>query len=1146
MKSLLFRLLLLPFLINGQTRSTIEEQSIHYKQYGFESDSLWDIVNGRDPSALNSNRSSVCTLNKKVYGWHPYWSGTVYQNYNWNMLSHLSYFSYEVNPSTGNDQSGTATPAHNFSTAAAVTAALNNNVKVTLCVTLFSNHSTLWASSTAQQTLINNLISMVQARGAHGVNIDFEGMGTADKTPFKNFMVNLCNQMHAQIPGSEVSMALYAVEWSSIFDIAGLSAAVDQFIIMGYDYYYGGSTTAGPTDPLFNFQTSYNYTLSKSVTYYLKQGVPASKLLLGLPYYGREWQTTASTIPSSTVSGGYSGSRTYKYVRDNAATYSNRQWDANSYTPYYVYQTSGQWRQCFIDDAYSLGKRFDLVNLRGLGGIGIWALGYDDGYSELWNKIQEKFSSCTVTACNDTIYDMGGPNRNYYDNEAYTYTISPAGASSVSLAFSSFSLGTGDTLRLYNGPSTASPLIGTYTSTGTPGTVTSTSPSITVKFKSDASGTGTGFFAKWNCIIDNTPPTTQIAASPAWATGNFTSTFTDADNTGGTGIEKSFYQVLENNGTEWRANAANGFFNDNFNNTLHADWAIATGTWSIGSGVLNQTDETNANTNIYTPVTQNLSNRYIYHWQGKISGTGTNRRAGIHFFSDDASLPNRGNSYFVWFRLDNQELQFYKVVNDVFTLQGSATITLSANTWNDYKIIYDRITGKMDVYIDNALKGSWTDPSPYSNGAFVSIRSGNCIYTVNDFKVYRSRNNTAVIKVGAASTNDIRYQNASPATPSGRIKSITKDAAGNLSAIGSEDVDVDWSAPLTSIIRDGLASDIDTTTDGTQLSANWQSFTDPHSGMMQYSYAIGTTAGDSNIVAWTSIGLNTGFTKTGLSLINGNTYYVSVRGKNNASLTSSSQSDGILYLLQPQASFTAPSFSICEGDNITFTNTSSNATTYIWNVPGGTPSSSTLTSPTIEFTAAGTFTMTLTSGNSAASDTSIRYVSVGARPVINFTANDTSVNLPNSTVTFTNSTSGAASYLWDFGDGGISSGVNPTHTYTTTGHYTIILQATSAEGCTSILTLSNYMHVYGPVGINETMADGIQLMPNPASGFVSLRRLDKPAHIRILDVHGKVCLQKADVSSTTVLDVTMLSEGVYTVEVTDGISRQLRRLVVVK
>lgn len=875
-------------------KSIMQEQSEEYSKYNLSSEAEWDSLRGGPKTKPSSAKSTACTLNKRVFGWHPYWMGTSYNNYDWELISDLSYFSYEVDANTGN-----AITTHNWLTANVVTTAQANGVDVNLCATLFSNHATLLGNATSKQTLISNLISLVQQRNAKGVNIDFEGVPSAQSAAFTAFMIDLCNQMHAAVPNSEVSVALPAVNWSGVYDVASMASYVDLFCIMGYDYYWSGSTTAGPTDPLFNFQTSYNYTLSKSITYYLNNGVPASKLILGLPYYGREWPTSSSTVPSSTTANGVS--RTYDFVRANSTgNYNTAQWDANSFTPYYVYN-SGGWNQCFIDNAYSLGKRYDIVNQRDIAGIGIWALGYDDGYTELWDKIRDKLSSCGSVACSDTIYDMGGPNRNYYDNENYIYTIAPTGASSVSLAFSSFNVELNyDTLWIYDGPGISSQLIGAYTGTNSPGTVNSTGSSLTIRFKSDGATVNPGWMAIWNCVIDNTSPTTQVSAPQGWITQDFTASFTDSDNAGGTGIEKSFYQVLEYNGTEFRANNSRGFFSDNFDAAIHPDWTVASGTWTITNGYLEQTDQNNTNTNIYAPLTQNLSNRYLYNWAGKIDGTGTNRRAGFHFFCDDASQANRGNSYFVWFRADQSELQFYKVVNNSFGAPvHTVPLTTNAGTWYDYKVIYDRITGKMDVYVNDALVGTWTDPSPYSTGSYISFRSGDCDYMVNNLKVYRSRYPSVTVTVGPASTNDIRYQDPNPTTPAARIKSIVNDGAGNLSAVAFQDVNVDWTPPANVLpVNDGTSADVDTVNTLTQLSANWAISTDQHSDVAAYWYAIGTTPGDSDVVSWTNIGMNTSITHNTLSLTNGQVYYFAVRAENGAGLISNiTSSDGQVALI---------------------------------------------------------------------------------------------------------------------------------------------------------------------------------------------------------------------------------------------------------
>ena len=87
-------------------------------------------------------------------------------------------------------------------------------------------------------------------------------------------------------------------------------------------------------------------------------------------------------------------------------------------------------------------------------------------------------------------------------------------------------------------------------------------------------------------------------------------------------------------------------------------------------------------------------------------------------------------------------------------------------------------------------------------------------------------------------------------------------------------------------VYDGLGADISYTTSGTQLSANWTASADAQSGVAKYYYAIGTTAGATNVVAWTDNGTATSVTKTGLSLSNGQVYYFTVKAQNGANLQS--------------------------------------------------------------------------------------------------------------------------------------------------------------------------------------------------------------------------------------------------------------------
>lgn len=514
----------------------------------------------------------------------------------------------------------------------------------------------------------------------------------------------------------------------------------------------------------------------------------------------------------------------------------------------------------------------------------------------------------TVTATGGTFYDTGGATANYGNDERKLWLFQPTGgATSVSMNFTSFNIENNfDYMFIYDGNSVNSTLIGKYTGTVSPGNINSTGPNLLIEFRSDCATNNAGWAATYtsNAVsssttsVDNIAPTTSISTVGAWKTANFTANFTDADNIGGSGLEKSYYQVIDYNGTEWRGNYTHGFLSDNFDVAIHPEWTQKVGTWGIVNNALVQSDTASvaaANTNIYAALTQTLSNRYLYNFKGKLEGGGTspNRRAGLHFFADAPDSVNRGNSYFVWFRLDNQAVQLYKTsyvggVNTFGSPTYTAAVNLVAGQWYDFKVIYDRITGKMDVYKDNSLIATWTDSAPLANGSYVSFRSGNCKWSLDEIKIYRSRPTTSVlVSVGSGNTNDVRYQNINPTTSAAKVKSIVNDVAGNLSTIDYEDLNIDWTNPSNiSIIKDGKGSDINVVVTSDSLSANWSSSKDPNSAISKYWYSIGTSPGAINTLTWTSNWGDTIVTAKNLVLTNGTTYYFNVKSENGAGLFS--------------------------------------------------------------------------------------------------------------------------------------------------------------------------------------------------------------------------------------------------------------------
>ncbi|AKQ46918.1 hypothetical protein TH63_16815 [Rufibacter radiotolerans] len=448
---LLFSLLLFASpLAKAQSQSIHAEEMTRYHKYNFKTDAEYDRALGRDTEALRATRRTGTKastqrtgerLGKKVFGWHPYWQGETWNTYDFSNLSTVAYFSYEVNPSTGGYSN-----LRSWETTGLIEAAHAAGTKVVLTVTNFgsANNASILNDATRRETLISTLISVVKARNGDGVNIDFETVGSAERAALTSFMNTLSDRFHTEIPGSRVSIALPGLySATNAFDVAAMTQ-VDDFLIMGYDYWYAGSSTAGPVAPLAPSSWSYwgpTLNLTKSVDGYLT-ALPASKLLLALPYYGRRWATSTDAIGSTATTQNSkvaSVSRTYAAAKaEIAANGYTRQWNSQGSVPYYVYQENGQWFQTFYDDAESLGLKYDLVNTKGLAGIGIWALGYDNPAvnPELNNLLRTKFPPNVLSAGEEISTkdkNLAYPNPVARGQKVFVKASAPGTAVSVSL-----------------------------------------------------------------------------------------------------------------------------------------------------------------------------------------------------------------------------------------------------------------------------------------------------------------------------------------------------------------------------------------------------------------------------------------------------------------------------------------------------------------------------------------------------------------------------------------------------------------------------------------------------------------------------------------------------------------------------------------
>jgi PKD repeat protein len=182
----------------------------------------------------------------------------------------------------------------------------------------------------------------------------------------------------------------------------------------------------------------------------------------------------------------------------------------------------------------------------------------------------------------------------------------------------------------------------------------------------------------------------------------------------------------------------------------------------------------------------------------------------------------------------------------------------------------------------------------------------------------------------------------------------------------------------------------------------------------------------------------------------GGMFTVALTASNDVGSDAVTKSDLVVAVGPPTADFSATPTSGPASLAVQFTDTSTGSPTS-WSWDFGDGNSSTQQSPMHTYAAVGTYTVALTATNTAgsATETKSNFIEVFTPVVAGFTPSVTSgtVSFP---VTFTNTSTGATSYVWDFGDGSATvTTESPTHTYTSSGTFTATLTSTGPGGTDS-------------------------------------------------------------------------------------------------
>lgn len=250
---------------------------------------------------------------------------------------------------------------------------------------LIHNLSGPWFSSSVAHSAIGNatnraravssIVNLVTTYGYDGINIDLEAVPSYDRSALTVFMRDLATKLHAA--GKLVTISVPAKtydrpgdSWVGAYDYAALGQVVDQMMLMTYDEHY----SSGPAGPV----ASAGWV--DSVAAYAASVVPASKVVLGVPGYGYDWSGSGK---ATAVSYGDAVALAKRYGR-------TVQWSSGAQAPYFTYYRNGSQHTVWFESADSLAAKLRIVEQRGLKGIALWRLGFED--PRIWGVIGSRWS----------------------------------------------------------------------------------------------------------------------------------------------------------------------------------------------------------------------------------------------------------------------------------------------------------------------------------------------------------------------------------------------------------------------------------------------------------------------------------------------------------------------------------------------------------------------------------------------------------------------------------------------------------------------------------------------------------------------------------------------------------------------------------
>lgn len=256
-------------------------------------------------------------------------------------------------------------------------------------------------------------------------------------------------------------------------------------------------------------------------------------------------------------------------------------------------------------------------------------------------------------------------------------------------------------------------------------------------------------------------------------------------------------------------------------------------------------------------------------------------------------------------------------------------------------------------------------------------------------------------------------------------------------------------------------------------------------------------------------------------------YTIKLIAKNINNEDSVVKTDYVEVFAKPIIQFSASNTSGCYPLPVNFTDgsTSANGTINSWLWDFGDGATSALQNPSHTYTSARNFSVTLQVKNTNGCVSTLikpSFIQINTGVLAQFTNDNPQTCTPPVTINFQNQSTGTGvvNYVWDFGDGNTSTLLNPSHTYTVNGTYSVKLMVTNGNGCRDTIIKTNAVTV-GTVKAGFNAADS-----SCQGGIIQFTNTSVPAPASVLWDFGDASSTSTQLSPSKIYN----TPGVYSVK----------------